>query len=193
MTHEIEIEFKQLLTKEQFEQIKNDLPFSPEAITQTNYYFETKDEALIRNKCALRIRKKNESYTATLKEPHPEGILETHDSLSEEEANTWINDHITFTTNVGKRLDAHHIPLETIKYIGALTTERYTYTKNKLLYVLDMSRYGNVTDYELEIEAQNYADGEAAHKQMIDTFHLPNLQPITKIERFLQSIKHSND
>lgn len=193
MTQEIEIEFKHLLTKDQFEDIRKSRPFSTEPIVQVNYYFETNNQALIHRKCALRIREKNETFTATFKEPHPKGILETHDVLSAEEVNNWITHQVAFTTNVGKRLREHNVPLEAIHYIGALTTERYTYKTNNLLYVLDRSTYGDITDYELEIEAENFADGDFAHKHMIEQYKLPDIEPITKIERFLNAVIHPND
>ncbi len=188
MAQEIEIEFKHLLTKDQFTQIKDTLPFSNEPIVQTNYYFETTHKSFIKNKCALRIREINNSYTATFKEPHPEGILETHDSLSKQEAHVWMNKHVTCTENVGRRINMQNIPLSDIQYIGSLTTKRYTYTKGKLLYVLDESSYGDTIDYELEIEATSFREGEHAHQQIIEQFQLSNQEPITKIERFLHSI-----
>lgn len=189
MAQEIEIECKHLLTKEQFIQIKDTLPFSNEPIVQTNHYFETKQKSFIKHKCALRIREINGLYTATLKEPHPEGILETHDSLSEQDVHTWMNKHVTSTENVGRRISMLNIPFNDIQYIGSLTTKRYTYTKDKLLYVLDESSYGDTIDYELEIEATSFREGEKAHQQMIEKFQLTTQEPITKIERFLQSIK----
>ncbi len=56
---EIEIEFKNILTKQEFDtllqwfQIKSE-QFQP----QTNYYFDTEDYLLKKNESALRIKKK---------------------------------------------------------------------------------------------------------------------------------------
>lgn len=189
MSQEIEIEFKHLLTYEQFKHIKEVLPFPEIPVVQTNYYFETKNHRLIHQSCALRIREKDESYVATLKEPHVEGILETHDVLSNAEMKIWINDHPTETKRIEKRLEKLGISLKDLHYIGSLTTKRYSYNSERLLFVLDESIYGNKIDYELEIESQSYTEGEKAYQQLKNTFHLKNQKPITKIERFLQSIR----
>ncbi|HLR15334.1 MAG TPA: CYTH domain-containing protein [Bacillota bacterium] len=188
MSQEIEIEFKHLLTYDQFKHIKESLPFPQTPIVQKNHYFETIDHTLIHQSCALRIRVKNDSYVATLKEPCVEGILETHDILSEAEMKAWINDYPTPTENIHKRLVERGISLKDIQYIGFLTTKRYSYSSEDLVYVLDESIYGNQVDYELEIESQSYSEGEQAYHHLKNKFQLEDKKPITKIERFLQSI-----
>src|SRR5690625_3099304 len=97
MAQEIEIEYKVLLTKKEFEKIASSLPFSANSVTQVNHYFETNQFNFKKQQSALRIREKNNKYTLTLKQPHEEGILETHDQLTEEEYNHWINGNPTPT------------------------------------------------------------------------------------------------
>ncbi|WP_212685903.1 CYTH domain-containing protein, partial [Salmonella enterica] len=83
MAQEIEIEFKNLLTEEEYLKLLSNLPFPKYSQTQTNYYFETEDFSLKAHGSALRIREKNGNYTLTLKETHELGLLETHDALTE--------------------------------------------------------------------------------------------------------------
>lgn len=187
MQQEIEIEFKHMLTKDQFDAIYNNFPFTKNPIVQTNHYFETNNQDLIQKKCALRIREINGTYTSTFKEPHPDGILETHDSLSTHMFDTWINDQVTHTPNVASRLAAHAVPLQDIHSIGALTTARYTYQTEHLEYVLDRSSYNGIVDYELEIESVTFDQGNEAYQHIVQQFNLQKEQPITKIERFLQT------
>ncbi|MCD8511633.1 MAG: CYTH domain-containing protein, partial [Bacillus sp. (in: Bacteria)] len=81
MSQELEIEFKNMLTKEEFIRLMNIYePYGNKAV-QTNYYFDTNEMQLKRNKCALRIRRKGSHFVLTLKEPHPEGHLETHQNI----------------------------------------------------------------------------------------------------------------
>lgn len=188
MSQEIEIEFKHLLTYDQFKHMKESLPFPKTPIVQKNYYFETVDYTLIQQSCALRIREINGTFVATLKEPHVEGILETHDILSEKEMKAWIDFYPSRTTNISKRLENRHIPLENIHYIGSLTTERYAYHAEHLLYVLDKSTYRNQVDYEVEIESETYCEGKQAYHRLKNKFQLEDKKPITKIERLLRSI-----
>src|SRR5699024_12827782 len=96
MSQEIEIEFKNLLTKEAFDYLLKAFLFPTNGQTQVNYYFETEQFDIQKNKCALRIREKNNTYQLTLKEPHLHGILEIHNYLSHMEANYWLTGHITY-------------------------------------------------------------------------------------------------
>src|SRR5699024_2136508 len=139
MNQEIEIEYKNLLTKEEFYYLLTHFPFTKKAQKQTNYYFETKDFSLKGKKSALRIRKKNNTYQLTLKEPHPEGLLETHDRLTEQEALSWINGDIIEKQNTTKQLKNLQISPKSLEYYGNLTTERREINYQDVLLVLDYS------------------------------------------------------
>src|SRR5699024_2293642 len=90
MSQEIEIEYKNLLTKQEFDYLLGHFPFPQNSQKQTNFYFETENFSLKENGAALRIREKDGHYRLTLKEPHPDGLLETHDPLTEAEAMNWL-------------------------------------------------------------------------------------------------------
>ncbi len=187
MKQEIEIEYKVLLSEEKFKDILNSLDFPDKPFTQTNYYFETPDLKLKECNSALRIRKKNSDYIVTLKEPHPEGILETHDKISKEDFNNAIDTNELSAPNCTKQLQNKNISLETIEYIGSLTTERYEFTDNGLIYVLDKSFYNDYIDYELEIEAPSQAIGLNIFNELLSRFNIKKVPPITKIERFFNT------
>lgn len=186
MSQEIEIEYKTLLTKEEFEEIKKSLPFPTHAVEQTNYYFETRQFHLKENRSALRIREKEGGYTLTLKEPHAEGILETHDSLLEEEFLNWINGKPIKKPNVAEQLRRLGVEMNDLVYFGSLKTERTTFEKHGILYMLDKSYYHGKVDYELEIEATTREEGWKAFTTILQRFDIPKRDSITKIERFFQ-------
>ncbi len=188
MEQEIEIEFKVLLPKDKFNQILNTLNFPAKPFTQINYYFETPDLQLKKHHAALRIRKKNSNYIVTLKEPHSQGILETHDRISETAFNNAINHNHLVAPNCFKQLDKMNIKIDEITYIGSLKTERYEYTDSHLIYVLDKSFYNQKIDYELEIEAPSRSIGLDKFNELIARFNIKELPPITKIERFFNSL-----
>src|SRR5690625_2716737 len=104
MAEEIEIEFKTLINEEDFERLRTKLPFFEKPIIQTNYYFDTIDYSLKRQPCALRIREKENNYTLTLKQPHQDGILETHDKLTKKEFTQWIHGQPVCKPYTGKQL-----------------------------------------------------------------------------------------
>lgn len=189
MSQEIEIEFKNLLTEEEYEALVHALAFSTEdRFTQTNYYFET-DQFDLRDKlAALRIRKKGDTWTATLKEPHVDGLLETHDTLTEEEAYQWMNEQPTTAPNIEKQLASLGIPFNNLKFKGALTTERMEKEYNDTLVVLDRSHFNNVTDYELELEAKDAGHGKTIFEQLLQQHGIPSRETPNKIQRFFQSL-----
>lgn len=188
MAQEIEIEYKALLTKEQFDRLATALPFPAAASTQTNYYFETKQFDLKKQNSALRIRKKDNAYALTLKQPHTEGILETHDSLSEKEFLSWMNGKPFSAFHVGNKLEKMGINANSLLYYGLLTTERRSFKSDHIEYVLDESKYNGTIDYELEIEAPSKEIGEAAFEQLLAQFNIEPKEPITKIERFFNTL-----
>ena len=189
MSQEIEIEYKTLLTEKEYNTLLQALPFPNEAIMQTNYYFETRDFALKDYGSALRIRKKNDKYTLTLKEPHAEGILETHDALTYEQFIAWTNERPIPMKHVTKQLQALDINETDLHYYGSLETARRTFVKDDILYVLDKSSYNNKIDYELEIEAPSQAKGETALQELLTKYPVTNEQSITKIERFFTTLR----
>lgn len=190
MNQEIEIEFKTLLTEEAFNTLKNKLPFPKKAVQQINYYFETNDFTMKKQQSALRIREKSGTYTLTLKQPHKEGILETHDRLSEEEFASWLDGRPVQKPHIGKQLQSMDIQFDQLIYYGALATKRTSFEEDSILYVLDQSEYFGETDYELEIESPTFVAGEVAFHDLLQQFKVDKQPPITKIERFFRALQN---
>lgn len=184
MSQELEIEFKNLLTNQEYNQLAEDLFSQIETIEQTNYYFETTSFDLKTNHSALRIRKKNESYTLTLKEPHPDGLLETHDQLTEDEFLLWTSGKPTEAPNVTKQLKQMDIDVSALNYLGKMTTFRKETSYQDTLIVLDKSIYLNTEDTELELEADSKQHGEKVFKNLLASYQIPVRETPAKIARF---------
>lgn len=187
MKQEIEIEFKMMLTENEYNTLRQHRPFPKQAVTQTNYYFETEDFLLKQKKCALRIRKKNDTYTLTLKQPHKQGILETHKSLTESEAKSWLDEKPILDEEMTNYLEMLNIPINNLKFYGSLTTERRQFEQHNIVYVLDKSFYNNEVDFELEIEAPTQNLGKQSFQSLLDEFNIKQKQTLTKIERFFNT------
>lgn len=188
VAQEIEIEYKNLLTEEEYNHLLTHLPFTNSIQTQTNHYFETKDFSLKKNGCALRIREKNGQYKLTLKEPHSTGLLETHDHLIHEEANQWMNDSPIPKPHTMAQLMKKGIAVEELHYYGSLITERNEIEYHDIVLVLDYSTYNGVTDYELELEASSEALGEMRFNQILKEFQIPKRTTPNKIQRFFKTL-----
>ncbi|MFD1040706.1 CYTH domain-containing protein [Virgibacillus byunsanensis] len=184
MTQEIEIEYKNLLTKDEYNRLWSHLSIPKKSKTQTNFYFETEDFSLKKHGCALRIREKAGNYTLTLKEPHETGLLETHDSLTKQEATLWISGNKMEKPNIAKRLENININISDLCYYGSLTTERVEIQSDDVLIVLDYSMYNGKSDYELEVEAPTEEIGLNVFHSLLEDMNIPKRNTPNKIQRF---------
>ncbi|MBH0228802.1 CYTH domain-containing protein [Halobacillus yeomjeoni] len=185
MSQEIEIEYKNLLMMEEYDQIHSFLPFnSVELFEQTNYYFETADLKLREQGSALRIRKKNNRWTLTLKQPHEDGLLETHDTLTDEEANLWIQNKPMDKPHVSRQLQELGVDLGDLEFLGSLTTRRKELEYEGTTVVLDHSLYYDREDYELEVEAPSQSKGTEVFQKILKECNIPQRKTDNKIKRF---------
>ncbi|MFC2949913.1 CYTH domain-containing protein [Virgibacillus sediminis] len=188
MAQEIEIEYKNLLTKDEFQRLLARLPFPESGSTQTNHYFETADFDLKEHGSALRIREKGGKYRLTLKEPHADGLLETHDDLTKEEADGWLEGNIIAKPHVAGQLKEKGIRHEDLKYCGSLATNRREIEYEGVLLVLDHSTYNRREDYELELEAPSKELGTARFEQLLKEHQIKRRNTPNKIQRFFESL-----
>jgi|SRR5690625_599240 len=189
MLQEIEIEYKNMLTKDEYKRLLTAFPFPKIAKRHVNYYFETKDMSLKNYRSALRIRKKNNVYYLTLKEPHAKGLLETHDQLTEADVKYWLCNQPTSAPHVMRRLRAKNIDLKNLQYFGQLTTDRRIYiNKQNVHLILDYSVYNGTFDYELEIEAPNEQIGIYTLKKLLNDYSIRKKYTPSKIERFFSTL-----
>ncbi len=188
MRHELEIEFKNMLTAEEFSRLTNAFCVRDEEWdVQQNYYFDTPDFQLKQQKSALRIRFKNGSYTLTLKQPYEDGLLETHEPLTSETATALISGATSLQGDIANILQALHIDPTAIVCFGSLTTRRAERPYKNGTLVFDYSEYMNVADYEVEYEANERAEGEKTFTQLLESFHIPKRKTKNKIERFYEA------
>lgn len=188
MAQEIEIEYKNLLTKQEFYHLLSNLSFPQTSQKQTNHYFETKNLALKERSSALRIREKDGGYKLTLKEPHANGLLETHDKITKNVAMNWLQGEITAEEHTGNQLNKLGISPEELIYYGSLTTERREMQYGQVLLVLDYSTYNGKADYELELEAPNQTIGHETFHALLTEYHIPERETPNKIKRFFSSL-----
>lgn len=194
MNQEIEIEFKNLLTNEEFERLKKALNIRENDFhLQKNYYFDTPTFRLKEKGAALRIREKQDTYTLTLKQPHEKGLLETHQALSKKDAFWMIETNGIIDGDVKKVLQEFGISVERLEYLGMLSTERAELKMDGHLLVLDHSHYLNIDDYELEFETTDAEKGRARFEQLLINYGIPIRKTDNKIKRFFQAKKLRNE
>jgi uncharacterized protein YjbK len=191
VSQEIEIEFKNILTYEEFLRLIHDFGVKKTAFKeQTNYYFDTNDFQLKSHDSALRVRLKNNSYTLTLKQQFKEHILETHQSLSNEMFSQIINGQTLPDGKVTEVIRILNIPVSEIHHLGELTTYRVEIPYQNGLLVLDENHYLGKIDYEIEYESTDYKEGEKIFLDLLKSKNIPIRETKSKIYRFFQE-KHN--
>ncbi|GGM24753.1 CYTH domain-containing protein [Paraliobacillus quinghaiensis] len=189
MAQEIEMESKNLLTETEYNKLFNYLELTPNQIKQqTNYYFETPDFQLKAHGAALRIRVKDGQWQLTLKEPYQNGLLETHDHLTADEAEKWLSNQLIPKPHVKKQLNNMGITFESLNYGGALKTDRIETPYKQALVVIDYSVYNNTFDYELEVESETKEKSEAVLLELIEQLNISKKPTKNKIERFYETL-----
>ncbi|WP_214827411.1 CYTH domain-containing protein [Exiguobacterium algae] len=185
MTQEVEIEFKSMLTKEEYETLLHAYQLDNSIKWQANDYFDTSNFDLKRHGAALRIREKKNGQVLTLKQPHEVGLLETHASITESEAEDLFKYGIIHDQKMKEALAPFELssPLE---HLGRLETNRAELETPDGLLVLDQSHYLETTDYEIEFEVSDEEAGKLAFEQLLAKHEIPIRPAKNKIVRFME-------
>ncbi|SDZ00259.1 Uncharacterized protein YjbK [Evansella caseinilytica] len=182
---EVEIEFKNILTEEEYLQLLQTYRLSiSEAVRQTNYYFETADLQLAAHGSALRIRQKGFSQILTFKQPHEHGLLETHQPLNNEEVQAALNHGHIAPGPVLSQIERLLKKTNDFIYLGELTTDRLEKQVEGGLLVFDRSYYFDVIDYELELECSDAKSGQAFFLKLLKDNNIPKRNTDNKVKRF---------
>ncbi|HLS35615.1 MAG TPA: CYTH domain-containing protein [Bacillota bacterium] len=187
MKQEIEIEYKNLLTKSEYKRLLRLYPFQ-KAIKQHNYYFETAQLQLQKQKSALRIRKKNNEYVLTLKQPHYGQLLETHVEITEDETEQCLIGNFIEHKQFNEQLAKLGVDAQQLNYIGKLVTYRRIYEENETIYVLDRSLYNGYEDFEFELEVNDEHKGKKHFLSILKKAEIKQVHTPNKIERFFKTL-----
>lgn len=192
MAQELEIEFKNMLTKEEYFRLITHFKLKDEQFhLQHNHYFETANQDLRAVRSGLRIRQLDGRNELTLKEP-AKGIAltETTDELTDEQVQQVLqHDAPIPAVEVLARLQDLNISVEDLKKIGTLSTTRAEIKYRNGLLVFDYSQYANQEDYELEYEVQDEESGRIIFMELLDELAIPTRPADKKLARFMKAIQ----
>lgn len=192
MRQEVEIEYKNLLTQQEYEKLKA-IFFTDAAapFTQENYYFDTKDYILKNSRCALRIRIKDDSAEMTLKTPFEGHHTETTLDMTPVKARELITaGSFPLPEAIHSVLVQEGINVDQDLFKTAqLKTERLEALNPHSIIVLDKSFYSNMIDYELEVESDSKATGEKLFTQILNDHSIPKRDTPNKIARAFNSAR----
>ncbi|WP_187118863.1 CYTH domain-containing protein [Bacillus marasmi] len=187
MSQQIEIEYKNLLSKEEYERLQDYFKIDQSSIKkQINHYFDTSIFALKNLHSALRIREKGGKYELTLKQPAEIGLLETNQILTKEVAKGMLDGGKLPDGPVKTALLNVGFAVDTLEFFGTLTTYRAELEFEGGILVLDHSQYLKVEDFEVEYEVTDPEQGKVIFQQLLTNMHIPLRKTDNKIQRFYQ-------
>ncbi|CAH0344496.1 Putative triphosphatase YjbK [Bacillus sp. CECT 9360] len=185
----IEIEFKNLLYRDEFDKLMEHFNVSEtDFTTQLNHYFDTPLFELKDQKSALRIREKNERYELTLKQPAKDGLLETNLELTKKQADSMLKGTSLSESGIVRLIETMDISPKSIQYFGTLQTSRAELPYKEGLLVLDHSTYLNKEDYEVEYEVSNKREGQEIFKNLLKNLNIPARTTENKIRRLYNAM-----
>lgn len=177
MNTNLEIEFKTLLEKHEYEQL---LVFFNQSklINQTNHYYQSINT--LNKKVAARIRQIDQTFELTFKISQDKGTLEINFDVPSNSVEHFDRPDVKeFLLKNG-----FSSPWE---YIGELHTTRHLVKEEFGELCIDHNEYLGTEDYELEYEAkQDYAT-LAYHRfvEILNQFSIQNIKAKAKFHRFI--------
>lgn len=174
MTKNKELEFKTIITEEQYEKLLKEFDLENNIFSQTNYYFDTEESKLLNDHIVLRIRQKGENYKLTKKTEAKVGAEETHLFISKENALEMIE----------KGFDAKVMELPFyVTNVARLTTLRASTPYMTGTLFLDKSIYYGHTDYEIEYEVDEIIEGQINFDNFLESHGIKYQESIRKSKR----------
>ncbi len=178
MIKHLEIEYKTLISENEYNTLINKFDLADKTFEQTNYYFDTKNYKLMDKKTVLRIRKK-EQYKLTKKEKSENGNLESSLYLTDEEALTMLENGFD-----AKIINEPYY----VKVITSLkTTRAKTSFKGGTLF-FDKSEYNGHIDYEIEYEVEDVKIGQSVWIEFLKDNNIIQKNPVSKSKRAFSTI-----
>lgn len=185
LSEALEIEFKNIVSKEDFHAITAFFSISEEDFhLQKNHYFDTNTFALKNSGCALRIRKKANQFELTFKQPVEAGVLETNQMISEREAAAMIKNGYLPSGEVQELLTARTQAIDCVEFLGSLTTKRAEMPYKDGTLMFDHSFYLKKEDFEIEYEVNDVQRGKEVFLDLLTQLEIPLCPAVSKPLRF---------
>lgn len=188
MSKELEIEFKTLLTKdeyvklcERFKDCKRNL--------QINYYFDTSRFTLKASEIGLRVRMiDKDKYIVTLKKKKGYALQEINETINKETFDEFLKNGIVPVEEIKVEID-EIIKGQLLTNYMSLSTYRISLPYKKGHLAIDKCKYVNTVDYELEYEATTYEGGKREFVELVREFGIVYKKSQPKIKRAYDALK----
>jgi uncharacterized protein YjbK len=168
MATSIEIEAKALLTKKDYNKVLKHFKLDVvDGYNQKNYYIDTENKDLRKLGLSLRVRRLN-GYVISFKLPMAEGLLEKTQTLSREQFEDFETHGKFPEGDISDFIESLYISPSDLKIIATLTTLRIEQEYEDLTLAIDENRYGDLQDFELEMEATSMKKAQYLLKKVCE-------------------------
>lgn len=183
----VEIEFKNLLTAEEYKEIYESYNLAEVAtVTNANYYYDTADKHLKECNSALRVRHTESYKEMTLKIKGATQNIEVNVPITNEDI-TESMELNSLPESIKLALAELSIESGEFSLLQQIKTERKEQQLAEGLLVLDKTYFlGNVVDYELEFEVANYEQGKIAFEKILAELNIERKEAKPKIARAVE-------
>ena len=193
----LEVEFKNLLTVTEYDELRQAYPFG-QPFLQQNYYFDTPDRLLQQAHCGLRIRLFVDYAEQTLKVPAPvttparHQLYEITDRLTLKQAAQLLDQHqILMTDQSILALANYKLDPRRLKLIGQGTTKRQIAKLPVGDLTIDRTSYPNGRqDFELELETSEPIQANNFYRDLLQQHQIPQRPQLNKVARAVKEFEN---
>ena len=181
MKQHLEIEFKTMLSKEEFTKLYQSMGFN-EGFLQINSYFDTINNYFKKKRMMLRIRSINDSFIFTMKTPRDLGVLEDEFKLDSFNINN---------SKIKKLLEIYDIQSADLMLVAQSKTIRHELKDDYGTWCLDLNEFASSKDFELEYELHdgvNYKEAQQHYMNKINELGILYKEAKPKYIRALDQI-----
>lgn len=186
MKKQPEIEFKSLLTKEEYLRLMEQFKGNRTNI-QTNHYFDTPRFTLKAYEASLRVRERDD-FEITLKKKKQYSLMEYTVPITKEQFEELKETGVVKDPDLLAELTPLIGNQKVENFLSLQTYRMYLPYGNGILFI-DKSKYLGFVDYELEYEAKSYHQGKQEFIELINKLHIQYKKSDKKIARAFNAYK----
>jgi uncharacterized protein YjbK len=181
-----EVEFKTLLSKEEYERLMEKFKGN-RTDYQTNHYFDTPRFSLKALDASLRVRERDD-LELTLKRKKGYSMQEYNISIDADAFGEMKSTGFVPDSEIKQELTPLIGTQKLVNFLSLSTLRMYMPYKTGVLFI-DRSDYLGTTDYELEYEAKTYSGGKKEFIQIINELEIQYRKSDKKIRRAYNAYK----
>jgi uncharacterized protein YjbK len=181
-----EVEFKTLLSKEEYERLMEKFRGN-RTDSQTNHYFDTPRFSLKALDASLRVRERDD-LELTLKRKKGYAMQEFTIPIDVETFGEIRTTGLVPDSEIKNELSPLIGSQKLVNFLSLSTVRMYMPYKTGVLFI-DKSDYLGTTDYELEYEAKTYSGGKKEFIQIINELEIQYRKSDKKIRRAYNAYK----